>query len=113
MDTLLELKPLNIVALFSLVLSKFLGILGVALGFLGDNSRFYGSIILGIAVLLIVISITCAIVQMILDRKYLNQENEDNLKIKTMQRKYDTLKEQIAALELKQQSLEKMKIKYL
>ena len=87
---------LDLIALLAFLLGKFLGLTGVCIGFLGGGYHAAGGWCLGMAFLLVGISVTCSIVQM--------KKNEEGV-VDSLKAKRDALEAEIKALEARKASM--------
>ena len=99
-------------ALYSFVLAKMCGMLGVGLGFAGGDIRQLGGYLLGFALISIFFSVTMSIVQMGRDREtFIPQDHiaRQNMELK---KEREALLKEVADLKKKRQSMVELKIKH-
>jgi len=99
-------------ALYSFVLAKMCGMLGVGLGFAGGEIRQIGGYLLGLALVSIFFSVAMSIIQMGKDREaFVPQDHiaRQNIELK---KEREMLLKEVADLKKKKQSMLELKIKH-
>ena len=105
-----KMAAFNKAALSFLIIAKFFGLIGVAMGFLQDYHRF-GGYFLGAAFCAITISITCAVIQTSRDKQIFSNEDEERRRINSIVEMKKKLENEIRSLEDKRNALMGLEIR--
>jgi len=111
MEFFSKMQALNKAAIGLFVVAKILGLSGVCMGFLGKDYHMIGGYFLSFAMISIFSSVTCSLIQTKKDKKIFSKEDEENKKIKSLEKMKVELKEEIKFLEEKRNSLTNLMIK--
>lgn len=105
------MAPLNQTALGLFVVAKITGLLGVTMGFLGQNYHVAGGWLLGIAMASIFAAVLCGLLQTTKDKATFSKEDEEKQKAKDMSMTLSRLQDEINALEARREALRNLLIR--
>lgn len=105
-----RMATFNKLALFCLVIAKFFGLIGVAMGFMQDYHRF-GGYFLSAAFCAITVSITSALIQTSRDRKIFSNEDEERRRLNSIVEIKKKLEDEIRSLEDKRNALMSLEVR--
>jgi len=111
MEFFLKMQALNKAAIALFIVAKILGLSGVCMGFLGKDYHAIGGYFLSLAMISIFSSVTCSLMQTKKDKKIFLKEDEENKKMKSLEKMKLELKEEIKCLEEKRNSLTNLMLK--
>lgn len=101
---------LNKVALSFLLLGKFLGLFGVALGFVDDYHQLGGYFLIA-AFTFVKLSIICALIQTTKDKETFSIEDEEKKELRSFREVKNNLEQEILRLEEKKNALLNFELK--
>ena len=102
---MLSLTALNKIFLIFFILAKICGLVGIAAGFIHGSSREVGGILLGTSFVFLLVSIVCSIVQMSIDRKKFEDEDEYKSNLKLLLRRKKEIENELLALQQKKDDI--------
>lgn len=107
-----DLTRYHKLALWSFILAKMCGMLGVGLGFAGGELRQLGAYLLGFAFVSIFFSVTMSIIQMGKDRDTFVPQDHIARQNMELKKERDKLLKEVTDLKKKRQSMMELKIKH-
>lgn len=105
------MAPLNQTALGLFVIAKITGLLGVTMGFLGQEYHTAGGWLLGLAMVSIFAAVLCGLLQSSKDKINFSKEDEEKQKARDMSSTLSRLQDEINVLEARREALKNLMIR--